>query len=140
MNVILHPAAAATRAEAPRLLERMRRATLLPASCRGRLRDHLTHVKTLHDQDLADGLGRVHVPEAFARKAPSAAADWRWQYVFPAGSRGTDPRTGKTRRHHLHESVVRKSIYRDTRESGVAKGVGCHTLNLAKLDPNAAVF
>ena len=38
----------------------------------------------LHDQDLAEGFGRAPLPEALARKYPSAAADWRWQYVFPA--------------------------------------------------------
>ena len=103
------------------------RTTLLPDACRQRLQDHLALVKTLHDQDLADGFGRVHLPEAYARKAPSAAADWRWQYVFPASSRGTDPRTGLTRRHHLHESVVRKAIYGACRQAGVAKRVSCHT-------------
>jgi integron integrase len=103
------------------------RTTLLPSSCRGRLEDHLELVKQLHDQDLADGFGRVHLPEALSRKYPGAAADWRWQYVFPAGSRGTDPRTNETRRHHLHESVIRKAIYRAARKTGIAKRVGCHT-------------
>jgi integron integrase len=103
------------------------RTTLLPAACRERLHQHLAHVREHHNRDLDDGFGRVHLPEALDRKYPQAAADWRWQYVFPAGSRGTDPRTGQTRRHHLHESVVRKAIYRATRETGIAKRIGCHT-------------
>jgi len=103
------------------------RTTLLPSSCRNRLTDHLELVKQLHDQDIADDYGRVHLPEALARKYPSAAADWRWQYVFPAGRRGTDPRTNETRRHHLHESVVRKAIYAAVRSTGISKRVGCHT-------------
>jgi len=103
------------------------RTTLLPDACRQRLRDHLVHVRELHKKDLADGFGRVHLPEALDRKYPNAAADWRWQYVFPAGSRGTDPRTNTIRRHHLHESVVRKAIYAAVRSCGIAKKVGCHT-------------
>jgi len=103
------------------------RTTLLPTACRQRLHDHLAHVRELHQRDLADGFGHVHLPTALARKYPHAAADWRWQYVFPAGSRGTDPRTNTTRRHHLHESVVRKAIYKARHETGISKKVGCHT-------------
>jgi site-specific recombinase XerD len=103
------------------------RTALLPDACRNRLETHLNQVHTIHDQDLADGFGRVHLPGALARKYPGAASDWRWQYVFPAGSRGTDPRTKTIRRHHLHESVVRKAIYAALRKTGIAKKVSCHT-------------
>jgi integron integrase len=104
------------------------RTTLLPDACRQRLQDHLTHVHELHDRDIADGFGRVHLPAALARKYPNAAADWRWQYVFPAGSRGTDPRTNQIRRHHLHPSVVQKAIKQAVRDSGIAKRASCHTM------------
>ncbi len=103
------------------------RITLLPDACRQRLQDHMVCVRELHTQDIADGFGRVHLPTALGLKYPNAAADWRWQYVFPAGSRGTDPRTDTVRRHHLHESVVRKAIYAAVRRCGIAKKVGCHT-------------
>ncbi len=103
------------------------RTTLLPEACRQRLQDHLAHVRELHEQDIAAGFGRVHLPAALGRKYPNAAADWRWQYVFPAGSRGTDPRTNQIRRHHLHESVIRKAIYAAVRKTGIPKRVGCHT-------------
>ena len=103
------------------------RTTLLPDACRHRLKDHLVHVREFHVQDVADGFGRVHLPAALARKYPNAAADWRWQYIFPAGSRGTDPRTKVIRRHHLHESVVRKAIYAAVRKTGIPKKISCHT-------------
>src|SRR5262249_57656405 len=32
--------------------------------------------------------------------------EWGWQWVFPASSHSTDPRTGVRHRHHLHESVT----------------------------------
>ena len=103
------------------------RIALLPSACRDRLRIHLDRVRDLHNQDSAEGFGRVYLPNALERKYPKAAADWRWQYVFPAGSRGVDPRTNSIRRHHLHESVVRKAIYGAVRKSGVSKKVSCHT-------------
>ncbi len=104
------------------------RTTLLPDACRQRLRDHLVHVRELHDQDLAEGFGRVHLPEALDRKYPNAAADWRWQYVFPAGSRGIDPRTDTIRRHHLHETVIHRAIKQAARDARVAKRVSSHTM------------
>ena len=100
---------------------------LLPETCRQRLQDHLGHVKELHDQDLVEGFGRVHLPKALARKYPNAAADWRWQYVFPAGSRGKDPRTSIIRRHHLHASVVQKAVKQAVRNVGTNKRATCHT-------------
>ena len=103
------------------------RTALLPETCRQRLQDHLGHVKELHDQDLVEGFGRVHLPKALSRKYPNAAADWRWQYVFPAGSRGTDPRTGIIRRHHLHASVVQKAVKQAVRNAGITKRATCHT-------------
>jgi integron integrase len=104
------------------------RTTLLPSSCRLRLRDHLAHVRAVHTQDLADGYGLVHLPTALSRKYPHAAADWRWQYVFPAGSRGVDPRTGTTRRHHLHETVVHRALKKAARNAGINKRVSSHTM------------
>jgi integron integrase len=104
------------------------RTTLLPSSGRQRLRDHLDHVREIHKQDLADGFGSVFLPTAIDRKYPHAAGDWRWQYVFPAGSRGIDPRTKRTRRHHLHESVIQKAVKQAARDARIAKRTSCHTL------------
>jgi len=104
------------------------RTALLPDACRQRLQDHLVHVGKLHEQDLTEGYGKVHMPTALDRKFPGAAIDWRWQYVFPAGSRGTDPRTNTIRRHHLHESVVQKAVKQAIRNAGITKKASCHTL------------
>lgn len=103
------------------------RVTMLPESARERLSDHLVNVRAVHEKDLAEGYGNVFLPDALARKYPHADRDWKWQYVFPAGSRGTDPRTGAVRRHHLHESVIRKAIYAAARSADIPKKVSCHT-------------
>jgi hypothetical protein len=59
------------------------RITMLPASTKASLQDHLTKVKAVHQQDVADGWGRVQLPDALDRKYPNAPKDWRWQWAFP---------------------------------------------------------
>ena len=103
------------------------RVTMLPNAARDRLHDHLKQVRALHDKDLAEGFGSVYLPHALARKYPHADREWKWQYVFPAGSRGVDPRTGVVRRHHLHETVIQRAIRTAAREARIAKKVSPHT-------------
>ena len=103
------------------------RVTMLPDSTRDRLGRHLIEVRSVHEKDLEEGFGSVYLPHALERKYPHADRDWKWQYVFPAGSRGIDPRSGIERRHHVHESVVRKAVYAAARAAGISKKVSCHT-------------
>jgi integrase len=86
------------------------RFTTFPASLTPLLQNHLAGVKTLHQQDLAQGHGAVYLPHALARKHPTTAKEWGWQYVFPARTLSVDPRSGLTRRPHLDPSVVNKAI------------------------------
>ena len=58
------------------------------------LRSHLARVKLVHERDLAEGFGEVYLPFALARKYPHAGRSGPWQYVFPSGSRSTDPLDG----------------------------------------------
>jgi integron integrase len=104
------------------------RVTMLPAAVEERLRTHLREVKRRHDRDLADGFGRVVLPDALDRKYPNAATDWGWQFVFPAGRVCRDARYGPPSRYHLHESVVQRAVAEATRKAGIAKRVGPHTL------------
>ena len=104
------------------------RVTVLPDSLIPPLQEHLQRVKALHEQDLAQGCGSVYLPDALARKYPNADKEWGWQYVFPANSLSQDPRSGITRRHHLHESSLQKAIKEAARLAGIVKPVGPHTL------------
>ena len=103
------------------------RVTMLPQSLKTPLRRHLKRVHEIHERDLADGWGRVVLPEALARKYPNAPAEWRWQWVFPQRGRWRDPRTGKQGRHHVHPTVLQRAVKDAVRHSGVVKNVGCHT-------------
>jgi integron integrase len=100
----------------------------LPQRLADELRTHLERVRELHRGDLAEGFGEVYLPDALARKYPTAARDWHWQYVFPSARLSTDPRSGARRRHHLHENALQKAVNRAAREAGIAKKVGTHTM------------
>jgi integron integrase len=103
------------------------RITMLPESLVAPLQEHLARVKHTHAKDLAGGCGAVHLPHALERKYPKANREWGWQYVFPARSLSSDPRTGLTRRHHLDQSGLQKAVRQATRLAGIDKPVTCHT-------------
>ena len=104
------------------------RVTMLPEKLAGRLQSHLATVRLLHEKDLAEGFGEVHLPYALDRKYPNAGTTWGWQYVFPSGNRSLDPRTGKTRRHHLDEQTIQRAVKQAVRTAGVVKPATPHTL------------
>lgn len=103
------------------------RVSMLPASVIDALQVHLQSVKRLHQQDLDRGYGSVYLPFALERKYPNADRAWIWQFVFPSDRFSRDPRSGITRRHHLHESGLHRAIKQAVRAAGIDKRVGCHT-------------
>ncbi|MBA3241071.1 MAG: tyrosine-type recombinase/integrase [Acidobacteria bacterium] len=82
----------------------------------------------MHEQDLWKSYGRVYLPYALERKYPNAAAEWAWQWVFPATKLSVDPRSGEVRRHHAAEDLLQKAVKRAVAQAGVAKRASCHTL------------
>jgi integron integrase len=104
------------------------RRTILPAPLIGTLRRHLARVRLQHEEDVRSGYGRVYLPYALERKYPSAAADWLWQYAFPAAKLSTDPRSGERRRHHASEDRLQKAVRRALQQAKVEKRASCHTL------------
>ncbi len=123
------------------------RVTMLPINLAAALERHLLKVKAQHEEDLESGLGSVYLPEALARKYPSAAKEWAWQYIFPSSRLSVDPRAGDGRgageeaddrgteaaptlrqRHHVDENVLQVAVKKAVRASGIAKPASCHTL------------
>jgi integron integrase len=103
------------------------RVTVLPAAVKPDLIRHLERVRKQHLADLQRGAGWVEMPDALARKYPTAGREWAWQWVFPATRFYVDRLTGQRRRHHLHESVIQRAVKEAVRASGVAKPASCHT-------------
>lgn len=104
------------------------RRTMLPAGLVDPLQAQLEEAWRIHQRDLQAGFGRVWLPDALARKYPRAAAEWGWQYVFPASVRSHDPRGGQERRHHLDESRLQRAVKQARVRAGLAKPATCHTL------------
>jgi integron integrase len=103
------------------------RVTMLPDAVVGALKAHLVKVKALHSEDLAQGFGAVYLPFALDKKYPNAAREWGWQYVFPSKNLSVDPRSGKTRRHHLDEKGVQRAVKQAVRDAELTKPATPHT-------------
>jgi hypothetical protein len=101
--------------------------TMLPESLRAPLLKHLKRAKNIHERDLADGWGRVLLPDAIDRKYPNAPREWRWQWVFPQENRWKNEKTGEEGRHHVHGSIIQKAVNGAVRKAGLAKRATCHT-------------
>ena len=100
----------------------------LPQTLVADLETQIERVRILHEQDLAAGVGGTYLPHALARKYPNAGKELGWQYVFPAQSISTDPRSGARRRHHVNEDTLSKALRQAVRRSGLTKRVTPHTL------------
>jgi len=103
------------------------RRTVLADGAGKALHGHLELVRRLHARDRAGGWGNVVMPEALARKYPSGAAEWGWQWVFPARRRYVEIGTGVVRRHHLDPSVMQRAMKEAVRADGMTRRVSCHT-------------
>jgi integron integrase len=103
------------------------RITMLPESRKSPLLNHLKQVRMVHEKDLADGWGRVLMPDALDRKYPNASKDWRWQWIFPQENRWENTKTGQQGRHHIHESIIQKAVAGAVRKSALTKHASCHT-------------
>ncbi len=104
------------------------RVTVLPQSLVAPLQAHLEHVQVVYTRDMEDPHLGVSLPWALGRKYPQAHREWLWYYVFPAERPSRDPRSGQTRRHHLHPRVVQRAVRRAARLADLPKRVTPHTL------------
>jgi integron integrase len=103
------------------------RVTMLPAAAIQPLHRHLEHVRSVHQKDVDEGLGRVRLPDALERKYPNAAAEWVWQWAFPQKHRWTDRRTGQQGRHHVDASILQRAVRHAVMTAGLHKRSSCHT-------------
>lgn len=104
------------------------RVTMLPVSLLEPLERQLGVARAFYEQDKADGFAEVFMPDALARKYPSAARSWSWQYVFPQAKRSLDPRSQRVRRHHVLKGGVQRSMRQVVQKLGLVKPASPHTL------------
>jgi integron integrase len=104
------------------------RVTVLPEAAVDPLRGHLTEVRALHVADLERGAGWVALPDALARKYPTAGREWGWQWILTATRTYLDTASGQCRRHHLHETVVQRVFKEAVRRADITKRATSHAL------------
>jgi integron integrase len=104
------------------------RVTMLAESLAERLRAHRDRLRGLYEQDRAERLAGVWLPESLERKYPGAGTSWEWFWFFPSRQVSLDPHAGVNRRHHLLDGAFQMSIRAAARQAGLAKRVTPHTL------------
>lgn len=100
----------------------------LPQSLASELHAQIRRISEQHERDVENGSCGAFIPLSLSRKFPNAEREVRWQYVFPATRLAQDPRSGKLRRHHIHQTAVQKHIRKAAINAGVTKRVTTHTL------------
>jgi integron integrase len=104
------------------------RMVMLPEALRVPMRQHFERLKVLWDQDKAAGVSGVWLPGALAEKSPNAGKEFGWQWVFPAKGLSVDPRSGLTRRHHVHDNTLHKAVKVAAERAGIILSVSAHVL------------
>ena len=103
------------------------RVTMLPSTLAASLKEHLLHVKAVHDRDLCEGWGSTVLPGALDKKYPKSTTDWGWQWIFPQERRWRNRETGKQGRYHMDASLLQRAVHEASLRAGVTKRVSCHT-------------
>jgi len=104
------------------------RLVMLPEALRGALQQHFERLRVLWAQDTAAGVAGVWLPGALTEKYPNAGKEFGWHWVFPARGLAVDPRTGITRRHHVHDNTLHKAVKAAAHRAGIVQSVSAHTL------------
>jgi integron integrase len=104
------------------------RVTMLPGELEPELVANRAEARSVYEGDRSDGLAGVKLPNALARKYPSAPKSWEWFWMFPSRETARDPDCGTLRRHHLHTESYRRALRRAVEAAGIEKLVTPHVL------------
>lgn len=104
------------------------RTTLLPTNLVPRLQRHLVELATSHTEDRLRGHGFAPLPSALARKYPSAAQAFKWQYVFPSSAQRRDRDSGRWMRWHMSPSTLQRAFRSAVIQARIHKHATVHTL------------
>nr|WP_318718827.1 integron integrase [uncultured Treponema sp.] len=103
------------------------RHVMLPQKIIPELKGHIEKVRQIHNKDLAEGWGSVHLPDGYVKKTPSAPKEFMWQWLFPQKNRWVNKETGEQGRWHLDESLMQKAVKKAILEAGINKNASCHS-------------
>ncbi|WP_372740202.1 integron integrase [Neptunomonas sp.] len=93
------------------------------------LKQQISNVETkLLEDSTSNSFPGVWMPDALAKKYPSAPYQLGWQYLFPSVKLSIEPGTNNIRRHHIDESGINKFLRTASKGAGIHKEVTSHTL------------
>lgn len=104
------------------------RQTLFPKNLAEPLRNHLSDIRIIHEEDRRNGIEGVSMPGALEYKYPNANKELGWFWVFPSANLSADPLTNTIRRHHMYPTTVQKAFKQAREKAGVVKQATVHTL------------
>jgi len=91
------------------------------------LKIEIANAVNLQKGDNKLGIG-PSLPHQLGVKFPNAYKSPAWMFIFPSAGFSSHPLTGIHCRHHLHDSVIRKSLKKAVALAGIdQKRVSCHT-------------
>jgi integron integrase len=99
----------------------------LPVSILTELKEQISLVEKLHEQDLAAGYDGVFLDAAVEKKYPKAPKELIHQWFFPLQSLTLVEATSERRRYHLHESDLQHALRTAVWKSKVRKRVTART-------------
>jgi len=104
------------------------RITVLPNVARVGLAKQIARVKVTHENDLRDGMGKVYLPFALARKMPNAPREFAWQWLLPSRKLSNDPKSGSIRRHHVSHDFFARAFKSALVAADISKNAVPHSL------------
>lgn len=104
------------------------RTTVLPERLVSPLQQHLLRIAALHRDDLARGAGLAPMPDALARKYPSASASLVWQYLFPSATLRLWGSSQRQVRWHTSDSTIQPAFKQAIGRTQVMKHATVHCL------------
>jgi integron integrase len=104
------------------------RTTVLPEQLRTPLEKHLLRLAILHKEDLSHGAGLAPMPDALARKYPSASSSFAWQYVFPSAVLRPWGESGRQVRWHVSDSTIQRAFKQAVTRAEIRKHASVHCL------------
>jgi integron integrase len=102
------------------------RQTILSQRCAAQLPIFIEQARAVQSLDNENGIG-PSLPYALERKYPTAFRQPGWMFIFPSTTTCYHPFTQTLCRHHLHQSVIRKSLGAAVRKTAIVTRVTCHT-------------
>lgn len=104
------------------------RVVQLPTSAVSLLQAQIEATRHWHSSDIANGLARVPLPNAFAAKCPSAERAVEWYWLFCSAVLSNDPVSGRRGRYHIDETTFARALSLAVRKAGIMKRVTSHAL------------